>query len=448
MMFAKVSPVLALVALASAAAVHRDCASDTQTAALPGSWYHDDHHPAHVLFARQAPAPSGFPTVGSPAWSAPYPVSTPDANAMPQAWKDALSAAVQAGKIPNLAPSQQSAPGTNPFYPGLDPNSPQVCSGTYKCRIPGTTEIWDAPPGVMAIGFDDGPLPTSDKLYAFLQQNHIRATHFYIGVNIINNPKEFSSAFGAGDDIAVHTWTHPYMTTLSNADVVAQLGWTLQLIYQSTGGRLARFWRPPYGDTDVRVSAIAQAVFGLTTIVWNQDSEDWSLGEAGGTTPAAISTNFQHWLTGPKTPGLIVLEHELSEGSAQAFIDAYPVILQNNWTLMSTATVAGGATYQNALNSTAPITSSGASAPPSSSAASTSVSTSSSASVAPATVASSSAAVKSSTSVSPSPSPSPSPSSATAPNNQSNQKSGALPRVHSSALALGAALVLGGVLSS
>jgi chitin deacetylase len=73
------------------------------------------------------------------------------------------------------------------------------------------------------------------------------------------------------DDIAVHTWTHPYMTDIVKCDVVAQLGWTLQLIYNSTGGRLARYWRPPYGDTDARVSAIAREVFGLTTVVWNNE---------------------------------------------------------------------------------------------------------------------------------------------------------------------------------
>lgn len=32
------------------------------------------------------------------------------------------------------------------------------------------------------------------------------------------------------------------------------------LIANSTGGRLPKFWRPPYGDTDLRVSAIAKEV--------------------------------------------------------------------------------------------------------------------------------------------------------------------------------------------
>ena len=61
------------------------------------------------------------------------------------------------------------------------------------------------------------------------------------------------------------------MTTLSNEDVVAQLGWTMQLIHNSTGGRIPRYWRPPYGDTDNRVRAIAKEVFGLTTLIWNQE---------------------------------------------------------------------------------------------------------------------------------------------------------------------------------
>jgi hypothetical protein len=34
----------------------------------------------------------------------------------------------------------------------------------------------------------------------------------------------------------------------------------MQLIFNSTGGRVPKFWRPPFGDTDVRVSAIAKEV--------------------------------------------------------------------------------------------------------------------------------------------------------------------------------------------
>jgi chitin deacetylase len=109
-------------------------------------------------------------------------------------------------------------------------------------------------------------------LYQFLQGNNITATHFMIGIQILAFPQLFQFAFDTlQGDIAVHTWTHPYMTTLSNLEVLGQLGWTMQLMHDSTGGRLPRFWRPPYGDSDNRVRAIAQEVFGLQTIFWNQE---------------------------------------------------------------------------------------------------------------------------------------------------------------------------------
>jgi chitin deacetylase len=127
---------------------------------LPDRWYHDDEHPVHALFRRQAVAPADFPTfpqVGGPTWSAAYPVGTPNSNAMPQAWTDALNNAVQAGQIPNIPPSVLNPQGLATYPNNFSPTSPQVCSGAYLCRIPG--QIWDAPPGVLGVAFDDGPLP-------------------------------------------------------------------------------------------------------------------------------------------------------------------------------------------------------------------------------------------------------------------------------------------------
>lgn len=98
------------------------------------------------------------------AWFAGFPppgLTIPDP--MP-AWVNALNAAVAAGKIPDIPVSSNSPSNLNPVYPnGLNPSSPAVCSGTYKCRIPG--DIWDAPPGVFAGAVDDGPSPVSCFFY-------------------------------------------------------------------------------------------------------------------------------------------------------------------------------------------------------------------------------------------------------------------------------------------
>ncbi|KAJ7923398.1 chitin deacetylase [Mycena leptocephala] len=327
---------------------------------LPSTWYHHPDHPVHALFRRDA-ATDGitYAPVGSAEWANGYPPdppASPDVKTIPAAWLAALNDAIARKAIPDVPLSKNTTDDGNPVYPtGSDPTSPQICSATYQCRIPG--DVWDAPAGYLGLSFDDGPEAGSNALIAFLETNGQQVTHFMIGSNIRDNPDAFLKEFNMGNDIAVHTWTHPHMTTQSNEEVVAELGWTMQIIHNSTGGRVPKFWRPPYGDSDVRVTAIAKEVFGLTTIIWNQDTSDWSLTDTPpGTTAAAINTSMHQWLTGPKSPGLIILEHELSNQSVASFVAAYPVMKQNNWNIVSLAQLIGNnASYQNADNSTSPV---------------------------------------------------------------------------------------------
>lgn len=92
-----------------------------------------------------------------PEWAAGYPEAKPDVTKLPQEWLDALAAAVKAGKIPDIPVSTPT--GGNPTYGSLDPMSDEICSTTYKCRK--NNDTWDAPDGIFAASFDDGPLPVS-----------------------------------------------------------------------------------------------------------------------------------------------------------------------------------------------------------------------------------------------------------------------------------------------
>ncbi|KAF8897534.1 carbohydrate esterase family 4 protein [Infundibulicybe gibba] len=316
---------------------------------LPTSWYHSADHPVHALFKRAPSDGIDYAPLGSPAWSAGFPAASPNPSQLPAAWVDALNTAVAAGKIPDIPRSSGTA-GNNPVYPaGTNPTSPEVCSATYKCR--NVDDLWDAPDGVFGSSFDDGPQPSTTRLVQFLDSHNETTTHFMIGINIIANPQQFGVAFNSNNDIAVHTWTHPYMTTLTNLDILGQLGWTMELIHNSTGGRVPKYWRPPYGDSDNRVRAVAKEVFGLETVIWNQDTRDWSIS-TNGTTAAAVNASMQQWLTGPKSPGLIILEHEINDQCVQLFMDAYPVMKSNGWKMVSVSELAGSpGAYQNSADS-------------------------------------------------------------------------------------------------
>ncbi|KAK7044290.1 carbohydrate esterase family 4 protein [Favolaschia claudopus] len=332
----------------------------TDSNPLPSTWYHDSNHPVHALFRRGDNSDgSNYAAVGSQEWSngfpPPWPTNGIDTNSIPSKWVDALNDAISRKAVPDIPVPTMGKDG-NPAYPnGGDPNSPEICSATYQCRIDG--DVWDGPAGTVALSFDDGPEAGTNQLLSFLASKNQKSTHFLIGSNILYNADSLKKMFDQGDDLAVHTWTHQYTTTLSNLQVVAELGFTMQLIHNSTGGRIPKFWRPPYGDTDKRVSAIAKEVFGLTTVIWNQNTADYTLTETPPyTTPEKIQSDMKKWMTGPKSPGLVILEHELTKECVDAFTAAYPLMEENNWNVVSLASLLGGnVTYQNAASNTSPV---------------------------------------------------------------------------------------------
>jgi chitin deacetylase len=76
----------------------------------------------------------------------------------------------------------------------------------------------------------------------------------------------------------------------------------------------------------------------------------------GSQVPPVLFTLIRTFLktraSGPQNPGLIILEHELSTGSVQAFMTAFPLFKQYNWNLQSVASMNGSA-YQNVNGNTA-----------------------------------------------------------------------------------------------
>ena len=88
-------------------------------------------------------------------------------------------------------------------------------------------------------------------------------------------PEAAQRAFSDGHTICSHTWSHPYMTTLTNEEIVSELYWTQKAIKEAVG-ITPKCWRPPFGDIDDRVRAIAWQM-GMRSILWDRDSNDWAL---------------------------------------------------------------------------------------------------------------------------------------------------------------------------
>lgn len=231
-----------------------------------------------------------------------------------------------------------------PTYPSSDPDcwwSFQHCTTPKLAGLP--PDIWTCPePDTWGLTLDDGPNCSHNAYYDFLRQSNQKATLFYIGSNVIDWPLEAQRGLADDHEICGHTWSHPYMTGLTNEQVFAELYFTKKIIKDILGVTIL-CWRPPFGDIDDRVRYIANAL-GLSTILWDNDMNDFRYITLG---QAAVDANYQHMLDtankgGFKTKGTLVLTHELNADTmatsqkflpkiAQAFKYITPVaVCQNN----------------------------------------------------------------------------------------------------------------------
>jgi peptidoglycan/xylan/chitin deacetylase (PgdA/CDA1 family) len=111
-----------------------------------------------------------------------------------------------------------------------------LCLGTTSKRNNIPADVIDIPePRSYGMGFDDGPNCSHNAFYEFLRENNQTATMFYIGSNVMDWPLQAQDAITDGHQISIHTWSHNYMTALTNEQAFAELYYTRKAIKLVTG---------------------------------------------------------------------------------------------------------------------------------------------------------------------------------------------------------------------
>jgi len=161
---------------------------------------------------------------------------------------------------------------------------PLFCGGTAKRMV--------------ALTFDDGPGPYTRLAVAKLRKHHIRATFFIVGKEISAYPGllQLEKPVAVNGD---HTLTHPYLPSLSQAEMAHEIAGDRTLIQQVTGRPVVLF-RPPYEGRSPAIDAEVHAL-GMLQVLWNVDSAD-SLG--------ANYLGIEHNVLAGLHPGSIILMHE------------------------------------------------------------------------------------------------------------------------------------------
>jgi peptidoglycan-N-acetylglucosamine deacetylase len=168
----------------------------------------------------------------------------------------------------------------------------------------------------VALTFDDGPGPYTNRLVETLNRLQVRATFFAVGTE----ERYFSAGtlleLRSGDVVADHTETHPMMALLSPHDQREQL---LNQIYQIQllGGPTPRLYRPPYGSFNATTYRELHHLH-LLMILWSTDTGDYAR--------PGVQAIVQRALAGAH-PGAIILMHDAGGDRSQT-IAALPAIVQ------------------------------------------------------------------------------------------------------------------------
>ncbi|KAI7860238.1 hypothetical protein BDC45DRAFT_430956 [Circinella umbellata] len=187
----------------------------------------------------------------------------------------------------------------------------------------GPDDVYTCPKGSWTVSFDDGPSEYTPKLLDFLKEKNEKVTFFVVGGQVLKYPETLKRAYDEGHEIAMHSWSHKNMATLTNEELVGELKWT-ELAIKEVIGVSPRYFRPPFGNIDNRVRDIIKAL-GFTPVIWSVDTNDWYLTEHADTFDSNwITGNVTQWAA--TAEGGNSLAHDLYEETVAASLDYIPVL--------------------------------------------------------------------------------------------------------------------------
>ncbi|KAJ7284458.1 hypothetical protein C8J57DRAFT_1447010 [Mycena rebaudengoi] len=237
--------------------------------------------------------------------------------------------------VQEVAKSGVPIPNIAPTVPGGCPANPAAAVDKSRCwwtcdGCAGAADVTTCPDKLtLGLSYDDGPDTYTPDLLRYMHEKNIKSTFFVVGSRIISYPAMLQTEYMEGHQIAVHTWSHFPLTTLTNEQIIGELGWSKKVIKDVLGVTPTQF-RPPFGDIDNRVRAIAKAM-DLEAVIWTRlspvatfDTDDFDL-HSGHTTPSHVlyNWNFIERNAAVINTGFIPLEHDLfpqSVGIAVGYI--------------------------------------------------------------------------------------------------------------------------------
>lgn len=173
----------------------------------------------------------------------------------------------------------------------------------------------------IALTFDDGPTPHTEKVLDVLARYNIKATFFCIGSQIEIYPDIFKRILDEGHTVGNHTYSHSTkMGFFSKQKITAEVLSTDALIERYTLKKPLLF-RPPFGVTTPNLASVLKQA-GHYVIGWNIRSLDAVIEDE-----AKIYDRIKSRLS----PGSIILLHDTSRKTVHVLEQLLVLLQQQNY---------------------------------------------------------------------------------------------------------------------
>jgi peptidoglycan/xylan/chitin deacetylase (PgdA/CDA1 family) len=196
----------------------------------------------------------------------------------------------------------------------------------------------------VALTFDDGPTPFTDRLLRVLTADDAKATFFLVGNKVAADPASARRIADAGMEIGNHTWEHANMSTVPVEDIAAQLSKGTAAIAAATG-KAPILLRTAGGLISDAVLAEAKRQ-GLADINWDVIPFDWINDANTDATRYMLMTQI--------TPGSVVLLHDTYSSTVDLVEQFIPVLKANGYHLVTVSHLLGprepGTSYGSRVN--------------------------------------------------------------------------------------------------
>lgn len=189
----------------------------------------------------------------------------------------------------------------------------------------------------IALTFDTETSASTSALVQKLDELKVRATFFLLGDSIDGKNAELVKRIAARHQIGNHSYLHPRFSTLTPAQMQAEVAKTEALVRGLTGQSTKPYFRPPYGD-GIRNATVLQALgdSGYSQMIyWTIDTRDWEASQTSEGVTAQILNNARVFTQRGQDP--IVLMHGFPAKTIAGVAAAVPVLRAEGYQFVTVA---------------------------------------------------------------------------------------------------------------